>query len=161
MKACRIVDIFSPNYIEATALFEETPSSDYERENLEKYAFEIARHVAADTGNHGAVVIRAGAHGSLTSLGPADYAWLPAFYEDTSPKVLDPTGAGNAFLGGFIAGWLASRDIHEASMYGNVAASFAIEQIGLPTLKTVGEREFWNGDVPWERLNTYKKRVGG
>lgn len=57
-------------------------------------------------------------------------------------KTFDVTGGGNAFLGGFCAG-LASQmneqidhdgfvDFETAAIFGNVAASFAIEQVGMP-----------------------------
>lgn len=45
--------------------------------------------------------------------------------------------AGNAFLGGFIAGLSASNgDQYEAALYGTVSASFIVEQIGLPKVET-------------------------
>jgi sugar/nucleoside kinase (ribokinase family) len=46
--------------------------------------------------------------------------------------VVDPTGAGNAFCGGFLAGWVQSGNLLTAGLYGAVAASFLVEQVGLP-----------------------------
>ena len=58
-------------------------------------------------------------------------------------KVVDLTGAGDVFAGGFLAGLAATQDLLEAVLYGNVAASFAVEGTGvfytrgaLPGLKT-------------------------
>jgi len=45
-------------------------------------------------------------------------------------RVVDPTGAGDAFAGGFLAGWLASEDLDRALQQGIVSASFAIADWG-------------------------------
>ncbi|MBI3160035.1 MAG: carbohydrate kinase family protein [Chloroflexi bacterium] len=45
-------------------------------------------------------------------------------------RVLDPTGAGDAFAGGFLAGLKQTHDSVQAALYGSVAASFAVEGIG-------------------------------
>jgi len=45
-------------------------------------------------------------------------------------EVVDPTGAGDAFCGGFAAGFLRTRDAFEAALFGTVSASFAIEGYG-------------------------------
>ena len=47
---------------------------------------------------------------------------LPAF---DAPAV-DPTGAGDAFCGGFMAGMAATGDVIDAAALGSAAASFAI-----------------------------------
>jgi cytidine kinase len=45
-------------------------------------------------------------------------------------RVVDPTGAGDAFAGGFLAAWLRGEAIGRALQTGVVAASFAIEDWG-------------------------------
>lgn len=159
LEACRLVNVFSPNHLEMTALFEDRPPEGYQPKSLEKYALKLARSISADTKEQGTVIIRAGKHGSLTTIESAKVVWLPAFYQDQDPKVIDPTGAGNTFLGAFIAGWHHLQDAKEASMYGNVAASFALEQIGLPSLRKNGNQELWNGDQVMDRLKEYKTRI--
>jgi sugar/nucleoside kinase (ribokinase family) len=42
----------------------------------------------------------------------------------------DPTGAGDAFCGGFLAGLKKTYDPLRAALHGNVAASLAIEGTG-------------------------------
>ena len=84
--------------------------------------------------------------------------WLPAYYQDGSPEVIDPTGAGNIFLGGYMTGWQLTKNIVVASCYGNVAASFALEQIGLPQREQQGV-ETWNGVSFTGRLLAYKERL--
>lgn len=61
-------------------------------------------------------------------------------YEDSSQKLImpaypldtikDPTGAGDAWRGGFLAGLLEGRSIEDALRFGNALASFAIESSG-------------------------------
>ena len=45
-------------------------------------------------------------------------------------KIIDPTGAGDAWRGGFIAGLLKDYSIVDSLKLGNVVASFAIESYG-------------------------------
>lgn len=45
-------------------------------------------------------------------------------------KVVDPTGAGDAWRGGFIAGIASSLSVKESLCLGNTMASFAVEQFG-------------------------------
>jgi sugar/nucleoside kinase (ribokinase family) len=42
-------------------------------------------------------------------------------------KVVDPTGAGDAFCGAFLVGLDQTNDLLEAAMFGTVSASFAVE----------------------------------
>ena len=141
------------------ALFEDEPQEKFIPESLEKYAFVFAQHLSNHTLEQSTVVIRAGKHGSLTTIGSNKARWLPAFYQDPSPKIVDPTGAGNTFLGAFLAGWHCTHDVEEASMWGNVAASLALEQIGLPSCRTEGSQELWNEASVLDRLEEYKARI--
>jgi sugar/nucleoside kinase (ribokinase family) len=52
----------------------------------------------------------------------------------------DPTGAGDAFCGGFLAGMHITNDAVTAARYGAVAASFAVEAPGLRGL-VLGSRK--------------------
>lgn len=67
-------------------------------------------------------------------------------------------GGGNAFLGGFCAGLSSGlpaegfTDIEIAAFYGNVAASYAIEQLSVPQLSVTQGKELWNGSNPYSRL---------
>jgi sugar/nucleoside kinase (ribokinase family) len=74
------------------------------------------------------IVIKRGEHGVLVFDGSEAFA-LPAYpLED----VLDPTGAGDAFAGGFL-GYLAARgldgalDVRRAAVVGSVMASYQVE----------------------------------
>jgi sugar/nucleoside kinase (ribokinase family) len=86
------------------------------------------------------------------------WAWLPAVHADAS-KVIDPTGGGNAFLGGLAVGLARGKGLKESAMMGNVSASFAIEQVGMPQLRrNENGLETWNGEVAETRLGRYRER---
>ena len=78
------------------------------------------------------VVIKQGSHGSILS-GPRGLFICPAY---PLPKVVDPTGAGDSFVGGMI-GYLAAAKgpidshIRRAMAYGSVVASFCCEGFGV------------------------------
>lgn len=59
-------------------------------------------------------------------------------------KVVDPTGAGDAFRGGFVAGLAMGFDVEKCLKLGNVMASFAIEKYGTvnhrPSIKDIERR---------------------
>jgi len=90
-------------------------------------------------------------------------AWLPAYHQDGG-RVIDPTGGGNTFLGSFsitlaraaIIDYLA---VENAAVYGAVAASFAIEQVGMPNLGKAGNEENWNGDSVQKRIRELQGRM--
>jgi 1D-myo-inositol 3-kinase len=55
----------------------------------------------------------------------------------------DPTGAGDAFIAGFIKKFLETRNPEEACVYANATASFCVEAVGISGLadvKSVDER---------------------
>ena len=45
-------------------------------------------------------------------------------------RVVDPTGAGDAWRGGFVGALAAGKPIKECLVMGNVMASFAVESVG-------------------------------
>jgi sugar/nucleoside kinase (ribokinase family) len=84
------------------------------------------------------VIIKKGEHGSILSS-PRGMFIAPAFPLE---NVVDPTGAGDSFVGGMI-GYLASEKgsvaskLPRAMIYGSVVASFCCEDFGLKsTTKT-------------------------
>ena len=73
------------------------------------------------------ILIKRGKEGQLLYDVDAKKRWvLPAY----SSRVADPTGAGDAFCGGFLAGLQRSEDALHAACYGNVAASLSLEGSG-------------------------------
>jgi sugar/nucleoside kinase (ribokinase family) len=85
------------------------------------------------------VVVKKSEHGALFFDGEATYV-LPAFPTD---RVVDPTGAGDSFAGGFM-GWLASHggdlsawSLKQAMAYGIVTASFTVEGFSVSRLEEI------------------------
>lgn len=85
------------------------------------------------------VIIKKGSHGSILS-GPKGCFICPAY---PLHKVVDPTGAGDSFVGGMM-GYLATArgsidtNLRRAMVYGSVTASFCCEGFGLNrTTKTL------------------------
>ena len=78
------------------------------------------------------VVIKQGEYGALL-IEPSRTFYVPAFPLET---VFDPTGAGDAFAGGFMAylartGSLDEDNIRRAMVYGAAMGSYAVEQFGI------------------------------
>lgn len=74
------------------------------------------------------VVIKCGESGQLLYDVKAKRRWeIPAY----SARVADPTGAGDAFNGGFLAGYCKKYDALEGILYGNISASLKIEGSGV------------------------------
>jgi len=90
------------------------------------------------------LVIKQGSYGALLFSRDGSYHAAPAYpLED----VQDPTGAGDAFAGGFL-GYLAQRlstnggelthgDYHRALIHGNILGSYACEQFSVGRLLTL------------------------
>ena len=78
------------------------------------------------------VIVKKGEHGAILSA-PGGHFIAPAFPLE---KVVDPTGAGDSFVGGLI-GYLAghrgsvNQNLRKAIIYGSVVASFCCEGFGL------------------------------
>jgi sugar/nucleoside kinase (ribokinase family) len=158
-----LVDVFSPNHLELAAMCGiHEPVSD--KAGIEALALKFRASGIGPEGT-GAVVVRAGENGCFVLCGLISQ-WLPPFYttemiEGQDSKVIDPTGAGNAFLGAFSIGYLQTGgDIIEAACYGSVAASFALEQVGMPEKSNEGYEELWNGVSVLRRLHKYRARLG-
>lgn len=74
------------------------------------------------------LVIKDGARGSHVSSPPGGpWRHVPAF----PTEVVDPTGAGDAFCGGYLAGMVRGASPAESAALGTVSASFVIEQVGV------------------------------
>ena len=73
------------------------------------------------------VVIKCGPRGQLLYDANNKHKWeIPAY----PARLADPTGAGDAFCGGFLAGYCKNYDPLEGVLYGNVSASLKLEGSG-------------------------------
>lgn len=103
---------FLPAEEDVCALFEGRSNDLWEMaEALSAYGCEI-------------MVFKCGARGQLLYDAASHARWeIPSY----PAKVVNPTGAGDAFCGGFIAGYRKSYDPLEAVLYGNISASLVVE----------------------------------
>ena len=84
------------------------------------------------------VVLKRGEHGAILFNGN-DIFYVPAYPLEL---VIDPTGAGDTFAGGFMGylarhGDLTSENLRGAMLAGSVMASFCVEGFGLSRLRLV------------------------
>lgn len=126
----RKVDVFLPSAVEARQL---VGHADYQRG-----AREIAE-IGPTT-----VAIKLGAEGAIVYDRSRN---LEARVLPYPSAVVDDTGAGDAFCGGFMAGLVSGLSVTEAGLWGTVAASFAVEAVGwLPLLaitRAQATRRLW------------------
>lgn len=100
------------------------------------------------------IVIKKGEHGAL--LIGKDYVFGVLAYP--CEEVVDPTGAGDSFGGGFL-GYLdkvqsfTEKDIRKAAVFGSVMASFAIEDFGIERFNSLSIQEIG------KRFSDFKKLV--
>jgi sugar/nucleoside kinase (ribokinase family) len=103
---------FLPSEDEIRSLFHGRSLDVWEMaEGLAKYGCEI-------------VVIKRGEGGQLLYDAASRTRWeIPAY----PARLINPLGAGDAFCGGFLAGYRRSYDPLEAVLYGNISASLVVE----------------------------------
>jgi sugar/nucleoside kinase (ribokinase family) len=184
-EANRVVDVVSPNHLELGMMFEQP---GWTKENPELVQKILDSGIGPD--GKGCLVIRAGKDGSY-AYSRTQKIWLPAYHQPNSSDttaVVDPTGAGNSFLGALAQGmvsagrapfqvidsvleqsehwrkeidaWRQQRDLPLALICATVAAGFVVEQIGVPQISGAGNgRELWNQSEFTERVRLYMQRL--
>lgn len=178
LEAIKHVDVMSPNFEELGRLLSlSLPThNDLRLDTLATVCRSLlfATDETLSKSQLSCIIVRMGGNGCLvadkfgvTMIGP--YHASPS-----SGTVVDPTGAGNAFLGGFCIG-LTIQPPHEfddfrttdkkylmGALSGTVAASFAIEQVGMPTLSRSPEgQELWNNDSVSDRIQRLAVQARG
>ncbi|EPS25428.1 hypothetical protein PDE_00361 [Penicillium oxalicum 114-2] len=189
LAAIRVVDVVSPNHQELGMMFEQGGWSAASEESQRL----VDRILAAGIGPNqdGCLIIRSGRDGSY-AFSRAQKLWLPAYHQpefSSATAVVDPTGAGNSFLGGLAQGmvsagrepfnvidrvlsaapawqetleaWGTRRNMPMALICATVAAGFVVEQIGVPRISVVdpGRKELWNESEFAERIRLYTQRL--
>ncbi len=125
LAAMRAVDVIAFNDAEVRMLTEEPNLSRAARSILE-----LGPRV---------VLVKQGPYGACMYT-TDDFFSIPAYPLET---VIDPTGAGDAFAGGFF-GYLDSvgeEALRAAAVYGSVVASFAVEDFGTERLQRLTREE--------------------
>lgn len=99
------------------------------------------------------LVIKRGEHGALL------FYDKEVFYAPALPleDVFDPTGAGDAFAGGFIGylsktGDLSFENMKTAVIMGSVTASFCVEKLGTERVKEISPKEIQQRAKRFEQL---------
>jgi sugar/nucleoside kinase (ribokinase family) len=111
------VEIFSPGVAETRVLLGERPLGE-------------ALRAFADLGPQ-IVALRRGAAGSLVYHHESRRMLrAPA----ARAEIVDLTGAGNAFCGGLLVGWVEHARLEQAAAYAAISAARALEQIGPPQI---------------------------
>lgn len=113
--ALPLIDIVSPNWLEAQQMYGIHDPADLIRAMLDDGA--------------SVAVLRMGEAGSMVGRqGQPQLITVPVV---PVPQIIDQTGAGNTYCGGFLTGWLETHDLITAACRGAVAASFALEVLGV------------------------------
>ena len=108
------------------------------------------------------VIIKKGEHGALMFTHDSVF-FAPAYPLE---NVFDPTGAGDAFAGGFI-GYLARTgdfsegNMRRAVMYGSALGSFAVEKFSIDRLMEIGRPEIDARVRQLRELVTFEEELPG
>ncbi|GMV07223.1 MAG: sugar kinase [Gemmatimonadota bacterium] len=108
------------------------------------------------------VVVKKGEHGAILF---AD-GWV--FFAPGYPLevVFDPTGAGDAFAGGFM-GYVArtssldAEDLRRAMVYGSVMGSYAVEDFSIDRFRTLDPAEVSGRVTEFREMTAFETRVEG
>ena len=88
------------------------------------------------------LIIKKGEHGAIL-FGEGKKLYTPAVM---LKNIVDPTGAGDSFAGGFI-GYLAKtkkisfENMKKAVVYGSVLASFTVEKLGIESIEKISKEK--------------------
>ena len=111
------IDVFLPSRMEIYSLFGEGVDLWETAVTLHQWGANI-------------VVIKNGRHGVLVSDGKnGRKAHIPAYHQN-SKNVVDVTGAGDSFCGGFMVGLAQTQDPIQAAQYGTISSSLVVEGYG-------------------------------
>ena len=103
-----------------------------------------------------AVIIKKGEHGAILFTGDQCFV-APAYPLE---NLVDPTGAGDSFAGGFI-GWLAKtddvspRNMRKAVVFGSIIASYNAEDFSLNKLKTITRDDIFNRYMMFQDIASF------
>ena len=106
------------------------------------------------------VVVKKGEHGAILFT-PDVVFFAPGFpLED----VFDPTGAGDAFAGGFMgylarAGTTSSDELRRAMIYGSTLGSFAVERMGVNRLIDLEMDEIEERVTRFRELTAFEQAI--
>ncbi|MCH7934574.1 MAG: sugar kinase [Gemmatimonadetes bacterium] len=103
------------------------------------------------------VVVKKGEHGAIL-FGPDWMFFVPGFPLEV---IFDPTGAGDAFAGGFV-GYIASvdsqdpEDLRRAMVYGSVMGSFAVESFSVDRFHSLHQKEIQSRIMGFKEMTAFE-----
>lgn len=106
------------------------------------------------------VVVKKGEHGAIL-FGDDWLFYVPGFPLE---EVFDPTGAGDAFAGGFMgylgnAGATSPPDLRRAMVYGSALGSFACERFSVDRLREIERAHIHDRVEEFRRITAFETRV--
>jgi sugar/nucleoside kinase (ribokinase family) len=106
------------------------------------------------------VVVKKGEHGAI--LFTRDFVFFAPGYP--LEEVFDPTGAGDAFAGGFVGylahgGQLDAAHLRRAMIYGSALGSFAVERFGLERLIDLETEELHERVRQFKELTAFEETL--
>ena len=110
--------VFLPSELEARLLFPDLDVAD-------PVGFGLVAAERLDAWRPSIAAVKLGDRGSVVRIGGRS-THVPAL----PTRVVDPTGAGDAYCGGFVVGWLVTHDAVVAAACGTVAAAETIGTFG-------------------------------
>lgn len=144
------MDAFPPDFLRKVLTYCKLIfCNETEREAMER----VLGHGLDELLHHGS------AEAIVTTLGGEGSRYQTKEESGTVPiyrgaNVVDTTGSGDAYISGFLYGFMQGRAVRECAMLGAVVASFALEQVGcctgLPTEQNL-----------LKRFETFKAQVKG
>lgn len=106
------------------------------------------------------VIVKKGEHGAILFADD----WL--FYVPGFPleEIYDPTGAGDAFAGGFMghlarAGSMEPADLRRAMVYGSALGSYACERFGVGRLRDLDQADVHDRVEEFRRITAFEISV--
>ena len=143
----RLTDVLIPNESEFCALLEMVPAcaSLGRSDSRPELGGAVLRGKAAANLHRlcrafgvPTVIVTLGRRGCFVSLSDGTHTAIPGH---TGLKVVDTTGAGDAFVGGFAAGFVKfGGDVVAAARHGNAVAALSVTKFGTaPSMPTKGE----------------------
>ena len=102
------------------------------------------------------LVVKRGSAG-LIGFTSSDIFVIPAYPID---EVMDPTGAGDTFAGGFLGflsaiGTLSKESLRQAMVIGSVMASFTVETFGLDRLDSLTDKDIRERYESFQEMTTF------
>ena len=107
------------------------------------------------------LIIKKGEHGAILFT-PHSTFFAPGYPLE---EVFDPTGAGDAFAGGFMGhlaqgGRLEESDLRRAVIYGSVLGSYAVEKFSVERFKDLTAEEIEERVRHFREMTTFELPVG-